>query len=185
MIPTQCVIFDLDGTLLDSDAALVQPFLELGMAPEDITFGHPVEEFCADHGIDVMEYVDRYDTDAALPFVGVDELVARLGRWAICSNKHPVSGVAELARLGWVPERSAFSDTFEGRSKDLGPVLHQLGLVAADVAFVGDTAHDQACAQRVGCRFVWAGWNPRTRASAPIGDVAAEPMDVMRLLGLG
>ncbi len=34
--------------------------LTLGMAQEDITFGHPIEEFCAAVGIDVDEYVRLY-----------------------------------------------------------------------------------------------------------------------------
>lgn len=179
---TPTLIFDLDGTLLDSDEALVRPFLELGMAREEITFGHPVVEACAAWGIDLDEYLRRYDTGAASPFPGAEELVGRLERWAICSNKHPVSGRAELARLGWRPEVAAFADTFDGGPKHLGPVLDALGLGAHEVVFVGDTEHDLACAMEVGCRFVWAGWNPRTMATAPRGTIAPSPSALLGLL---
>ena len=40
-------VFDLDGTLLDSDAALVAPFVALGVPPERITFGHVLADECA------------------------------------------------------------------------------------------------------------------------------------------
>ena len=176
------VIFDLDGTLIDSDAALVQPFLSLGLAEEDITFGHPIEEFCAAVGIDVDEYVRRYDTEVVQPYDGAIELVASLDRWAVCSNKHPVSGVAELARLGWTPEVAMFSDAFGGGAKRLGPVLDAVRVTAGSALFVGDTAHDARCADEAGCDFAWAAWNPRTIAAAPSGTVLTDPRQVLDLL---
>ena len=104
------------------------------------------------------------------------ELVAGLGRWAVCSNKQASSGTAELARLGWRPEVALFADAFDG-PKQLTPVLERLDLTATDIVYVGDTAHDRACAAAVGCRFVLAGWNPRAEPAA--GDiVAADPRQV-------
>src|SRR5690349_7720940 len=82
-------VFDLDGTLLDSDAALVEPFLALGVLREDVTFGHTLEDECRRLGIHVGDYLDAYDETAAQPFPGVHDLVDRLDRWAVCSNKHP------------------------------------------------------------------------------------------------
>ena len=51
------VVFDLDGTLIDSDEALVAPFLSLGVPPEEISFGHPIEVECARLGLRVEDYV--------------------------------------------------------------------------------------------------------------------------------
>jgi phosphoglycolate phosphatase len=173
-------IFDLDGTLLDSDAALVAPFVALGVPPEDVTFGHVLDDECARLGVSVDRYLDAYDEDAALPFAGVEAMLDGLDRWAVCSNKHPRSGRAELARLGWRPDVALFADAFDG-AKHLGPVVDALGLGAGDVAFVGDTGHDRRCALDLGCRFVLAGWNPR--AVAVDGDlVARRPSDVRRFL---
>ncbi|MFN8051231.1 MAG: HAD hydrolase-like protein [Acidimicrobiales bacterium] len=176
------VVFDLDGTLIDSDEALVQPFLTLGMRREDISFGHPVEEFCAEQGIDIARYVELYDTDVVVPYDGAEELVASLDRWAVCSNKHPVSGTAELARLGWTPEVAMFADAFGGAAKRLGPVLDAVGVAADRALFVGDTAHDERCAVDVGCDFAWAAWNPRTSAARPAGTVLTDPRQVLELL---
>ena len=107
--------------------------------------------------------------------------MSRLGRWAVCSNKHPRSGRAELARLGWEPEVALFADAFDG-PKQLAPVLDALGTTAAEVVFVGDTAHDRGCARDVGATFALAGWNPRARPQA--GDVVlARPAELLDLLG--
>jgi len=176
------VIFDLDGTLIDSDEALVQPFLTLGMSREDITFGHPVEEFCAAVGVDLDDYVRLYDTAIVQPYRGAPELIAELDRWAVCSNKHPESGQLELARLGWMPEVALFSDAFGGAAKELAPVLDAVGVPADRALFVGDTTHDAICALNAGCDFAWAGWNPRTADAAPTGTVLTDPRQVLDLL---
>ena len=183
MASISCLIFDLDGTLLDSNDALVRPFLELGVPASEVTFGHPIEIACREWGIDVDEYVRRYDTGAAMPFPGADELLESLDRWAVCSNKHPTSGHAELERLGWLPTVACFADTFGGAAKRLEPVLDRLELGPGDVVFVGDTEHDRGCAEAVGCSFVWAGWNPRTRLLRPEGVVVSELSALGRLLG--
>jgi HAD superfamily hydrolase (TIGR01549 family) len=174
-------VFDLDGTLLDSDAALVAPFVALGVPLEQVTFGHVLADECERLGISVDDYLDRYDLDAAQPFPGVDELVSGLERWALCSNKHPRAGRAEVARLGWTPDAALFSDAFGGGPKRLPPVLDAVGLSGEDILFVGDTGHDRACAAEVGCRFALAGWNPR--AEPEEGDIVLEkPADLWAVL---
>jgi phosphoglycolate phosphatase-like HAD superfamily hydrolase len=174
-------VFDLDGTLLDSDEALIAPFLALGVPRSDIRFGHPLEVECERLGIAVAQYMDRYDVSAALPFAGVTGLIESLDRWALCSNKKATPGRAEVDRLGWRPQVAMFTEDFGG-AKRLGPMLDALGAAAADILFVGDTAHDRACAAEVGARFVLAGWNQRARAE-PGDAVAATPADVLVLLG--
>lgn len=171
------VVFDLDGTLLDSDAALATAFVRLGVPAEAITYGHVIADECARLGLSLEDYLAAYDTDAAAPFPGVEAMLRTIGRWVVCSNKHPTSGRAELARLGWAPERTWFADAFDG-PKRLDPVLDELGLDPRSVLYVGDTDHDREAARTVGCRFVLAGWNPR--AVARSGDeVAATPGDVL------
>lgn len=180
--PDLVPVFDLDGTLLDSDAALVSPFLALGVARDDVTFGHPLEDECRRLGIGVDAYLDHYDDTVAQPFPGIAELVGTLDRWAVCSNKHPRVGRAELARLSWSPEVALFSDAFDG-PKRLGPVLEALALTGQRVLFVGDTDHDRRCAAVVGCPFVLAGWNARAEA-APGDLLAARPLEVVEHLRL-
>ncbi|WP_208028562.1 HAD family hydrolase [Rhabdothermincola sediminis] len=169
-------IFDLDGTLLDSDAALMAPFLALGVPAGEVTFGHVLADECARLGIAVEAYLERYDVAAAAPFPGVEEMLVSLDRWAVCSNKHPRPGRAELRRLGWSPDVALFADAFDG-PKRLTPVLVALGVTAGDVVFVGDTSHDRALARELGVPFGLAGWNPRAVPEA--GDVVlASPAEV-------
>lgn len=180
-------VFDLDGTLLDSDEALVGAFVALGVPAAEVTFGHVVDEECARLGLDPADYLAAYDPERAQPFAGVDELLARLDVWAVCSNKHGPAGRAELARLGWRPAVARFADDFGG-PKRLGPVLDALGCDGRDVVFVGDTGHDRLCAREVGCRFALAGWNPRAFAGgdgAVHGDIVLRhPLDLLGLLDL-
>jgi HAD superfamily hydrolase (TIGR01549 family) len=175
-------ICDLDGTLIDSDEALVGAFLALGVARESISFGHVIAEECERLDISLEAYLAAYDVEAAQPFPGVEELVGRLDHWAICSNKHPDSGHAELLRLGWSPRLAMFADVFDG-PKRLGPVLDALDLAPEQVVFLGDTDHDRACAQLAGVEFALAGWNPRVSPRA--GDlVLGSPLELLELLGL-
>ncbi len=178
-------IFDLDGTLLDSDAALTGAFVALGVPRKSITFGHVLADECARLGLRLEAYLDAYDHDAALPFAGVGEMLAGLERWGLrwglCSNKHSSSGRRELARLGWQPSVALFSEDFGG-PKRLDLVLEAIGLDAAGAIFVGDTAHDRACAADAGVAFALAGWNPRA-VPLPGDTVLADPADLLPLLG--
>jgi HAD superfamily hydrolase (TIGR01549 family) len=173
-------IFDLDGTLLDSDAALTGAFVALGVPRESITFGHVLADECARLGVSLRAYLEAYDHGAAVPFPGVEEMLAALSHWGLCSNKHSSSGRAELARLGWQPAAALFSEDFGG-PKRLDLVLKTLGIDAAAAVFVGDTDHDRACAADAGVAFALAGWNPR---AAPSGadTVLAHPADLLALL---
>ena len=178
------VVFDFDGTLLDSDEALIAPFLVLGVPREDVRFGPLAVDECARLGVSLEDYVAGYDVNAAPPYDGVvallDELVARRVRWSVCSNKIGRYASAELARLGWKPEVALFAEDFGG-PKSVGPVLDAMGVPASEVVFVGDTAHDRDCARDAGVRFALAGWNPR--AAGEEGDaVLACPADLLALL---
>lgn len=175
-------IFDLDGTLLDSDEALRQAFVELGVASELVTFGHVLADECGRLGLSVEAYLDAYDATAALPFDGIDQMVPRLERWAVCSNKHQQPASSELQRLGWHPDVVMFADAFCG-PKQLSPVLDALRVEPKDAIFIGDTDHDRACAAEAGVEFMLAGWNPRALERARAGDVVArEPSDVLAIL---
>jgi phosphoglycolate phosphatase-like HAD superfamily hydrolase len=171
-------IFDFDGTLVDSDAALLAPFARLGVDPSTIPLGLPAAAACALAGITLADYVEAYDTGLVEPFAGVPALVAALPRWGLCSNKLRAAGEAELDRLGWSPAVARFTEDFAGAPKQVGPILAALELEPADVVFVGDTDHDRACADAAEVRFALAGWNPRAQP-APGDLVLARPADLL------
>jgi phosphoglycolate phosphatase-like HAD superfamily hydrolase len=182
-VPRRVPLFDFDGTLVDSDVVLTAPWVALGVDPDRVPLGLPLVEACRRAGVTVADYVAHYDESAAQPFDGVLELLAQLRRWGLASNKLRASGLRELERLGWRPERALFSDDFGGQEKQLGPLLDALELGPDEVVYVGDTAHDRACARAAGVRFALAGWNPRARAGAEPDDlVLAAPAEVLDLL---
>jgi phosphoglycolate phosphatase-like HAD superfamily hydrolase len=173
------VVFDLDGTLIDSDAALEAPFTALGVDPARVPWGLPLPDACRRVGISVGDYLDHYDETRAVPFEGVEELLEELPRWGVCSNKHPDSGPVELERLGWAPAAAWFNPGLG--PKRLGPVLAELQVEPVDVVFVGDTDHDERCARTVGCDFAVAGWNPRAVRGGE-GVVLSRPLELLDLL---
>lgn len=172
------MVLDLDGTMVDSDRALIEPFLRLGVPEDAITLGPLLVDQCAELGVQVEAYLELYDSESVEAFPGIDGVVARLTRWAVCSNKVRASGLAELARHGWSPVCALFAEDFGGRPKHLAPVLERLGVDAADVLFVGDTDHDRACARDAGAHFALAGWNARVVA-APGDVVLATPAELL------
>ena len=174
-------ICDLDGTLIDSDSALSDAFVALGIDRKEITFGHVLAEECVRLGLSVEDYVAAYDTTQALPFDGVTELIASFDRWAVCSNKHPLSGRAELERLQWFPEAALFADAFRG-PKQLLPLLEMLAITPDQAIFLGDTAHDRQCALEAGVQFALAGWNTRAKPQ-PTDVVVSHPLEFLELLG--
>jgi HAD superfamily hydrolase (TIGR01549 family) len=172
-------LFDFDGTLVDSDEALVAPFVALGVEPPPL--GLPLVDACSIAGIEVDDYLARYDAGAVHPFPGVDELIVQLDQWGLCSNKQRASGLAELRRLDWSPDVALFSDDFGGKPKTLDRLLAALELEPHDAIYVGDTEHDRACARAVGMRFALAGWNARAEHEAD-DLVLRSPAELLDLL---
>ena len=176
-------LFDFDGTLVDSDAALTAPFHALGIDPARVPLGLPLGDACERVGISVRAYLELYDATTVEPFDGVPELLAACRRWGLASNKARTSGRQELERLVWAPEVALFSDDFGGQEKALGPLLAAMHLSAEQVVFVGDTAHDRACAAAAAVPFALAGWNARAHAAAEPDDLVLHaPADLLALL---
>lgn len=175
------VIFDLDGTLIDSapdihaaankaitahgfdpiSAALAQSYVGRGVA----TF---VERFRADHGIDdgfqtplVETFLHHYETahDLTHPYPGVltclSGIVARKQGLGLCTNKPIVPTRTVLTHFGW----DFFSvviggDSLPQRKPDPAPLMQCItALNARAPLYVGDSEVDAETAARAGVPF--------------------------------
>lgn len=182
------VLFDLDGTLLDSApdlyAALVRQCTEEGVVPPDyapvravVSRGSRAILRCAfgDRGEAAVEaLVPRYlalyeqamaeDTHA---FDGVEALLDALERqgirWGVVTNKPGFLTDPLLERIGWAARAAAVvsGDTLAVKKPDPAPVRLACEIAAVDPArclFVGDDRRDVQAGESAGLYTVAVRW---------------------------
>lgn len=184
----QGVLFDLDGTLLDSApdlyAALVTQCIEEGVPPpsyapvrEVVSRGARAVLRCAfaARGEPALEalvprYLQLYQQVMAqqtLAFDGVDDLLARIEahglRWGIVTNKAGFLTDELVSRIGWAARASAVvsGDTLPVKKPDPAPVLlacERAGLDPARSIFVGDDRRDVQAGAAAGLYTVAVSW---------------------------
>ncbi|HEY8585331.1 MAG TPA: phosphoglycolate phosphatase [Rhodanobacter sp.] len=184
----QGVLFDLDGTLLDSApdlyAALQAHCAEEGVeappyAPvrEVVSRGARAVLRCAfaDRGEPALEalvprYLQLYQGVMATqtrPFDGVDDLLARIEaaglRWGIVTNKAAFLADELVRRIGWAERAGAVvsGDTLAVRKPDPAPVLlacERAGVEPARCVFVGDDQRDVQAGAAAGLYTVAVSW---------------------------
>ena len=190
------VLFDLDGTLVDSTpgiwASIRVAAAELGLpapTPAQLTamVGPPLEEgfagafglAAADVDWAVLAYREHYRAGAmfdAAVYPGIAELLAQLrtdgALLAVATSKPEPFAVPILEHVGLL---TAF-DSVHGATLD-GAVRHKQQVVAAALAahpdgdrpvLVGDRLHDVLGARAHGLPCIGAGWGP-----APAGELEA------------
>lgn len=184
----QGVLFDLDGTLLDSApdlyAALKAQCDEMqvaappyAMVREVVSRGSRAILRCAFPAIDdaalaalVPRYLELYQVMMAehtRPFEGVDELLSSLEsqgiRWGVVTNKPGFLTDDLLVRIGWAPRAAAVvsGDTLPVKKPDPAPVLlacERAGLDPSRCLFVGDDRRDVMAGAAAGLYTVAVRW---------------------------
>lgn len=182
------VLFDLDGTLLDSApdlyAALLAQCAEEGVEPppyapvrEVVSRGARAVLRCAfaERGEDgllalVPRYLELYQqlmAQQTRTFDGVDELLAQIEarglRWGIVTNKAAFLTDELVQRIGWADRASAVisGDTLPVKKPDPAPVLlacERAGLTPARCLFVGDDRRDIQAGAAAGLYTVAVSW---------------------------
>jgi phosphoglycolate phosphatase len=201
---TRTLLFDLDGTLVDSipdlTAALNRLMAARGLAPfapaevapmvGDVAGVLVRRAFSArgrDAGAaDIAAYVDDYtahvDGDTR-PYPGVAETLRRLGaegwRCAVATNKPEAAARKLLAALSLEPFFAAIGggDSFPVRKPDPGHLLHTLAAAggAPDRAvMVGDHHNDIAAAAGAGMPCIFAAWGYSARQAGAAAAAVAE-----------
>ena len=185
------VLFDLDGTLADSEPLIAQAVSESCAA-----FGHTVlpEQVAARIGppmpvmlqsllpIDLDEALAIYDEYQRLyngtfvprtqPLPGavalLDALRARDVPMAVVTNKNELGGKVLVEAMGWTSrfEVVVGMDTAAQAKPAPDPALHALAVIGATVAeaaFVGDSEADMGCGAAAGMAAVIGIAGPRKR----------------------
>lgn len=184
----QGVLFDLDGTLLDSApdlyAALVVQCAEEAMPPPPyapvravVSRGARAILRCAfeARGEGAVEsllprYLQLYQHvmgQQTRPFDGIDELLDRIEaqplRWGIVTNKVGYLTDDQLTRIGWTQRVSAVvsGDTLPVKKPHPAPLLlacERAGLNPAHCLFVGDDRRDVEAGAAAGLYTVAVSW---------------------------
>ena len=191
------VLFDLDGTLLDSApdmaatvnrmrAARGQGAMPLAALRPHVSKGSRAMSAAAfpELGGDVpapmiREFLDTYEQElgrSSVLFAGVPELLDAIeadgARWGIITNKPEYLAKQVMPQLGW-DTRSAIllgGDTLAERKPHPLPLLHaaeQLGAAIEDCVYIGDDQRDIDAARAAGMRSVVALWGYRDEGERP------------------
>ncbi len=187
-LPPGAIVFDLDGTLIDSRLDLATAInrmrTELGMAPLAVAAivgmvgegarllvsralgpEFPPERFEAAFSSYQSFYADVC-LDATVPYPGIPELLAELARrypLAVLTNKGERISRTILEGLGLAGHFRVVvgGDTLPTRKPDpegLIRIAGLLGLPVENLLLVGDSRFDALPAQAAGCRFALVEW---------------------------
>jgi len=184
----KAVLFDLDGTLLDSAPDLIASLnhlrsgLGLAALPADdlrhfvsrgavglVRAGMPP---CDDETLAVWreDFLKHYQDNSFVesrPFDGVDLMLKTLQDcgipWGVVTNKMESLSIPLLEKLGWRSTASAvvYGDTVSGSRADPEPVLaacELIGVEPANTLMVGDDVRDMQAGARAGCDTAFANY---------------------------
>lgn len=208
------VVFDLDGTLIDSYALIAAAFrhaartvLGRSLSDEEVWahWGEPLPvraaHVAADRTAEVMDaytaYYDAHHDRLCRPFAGVIEMLAQLSArgcaLGIATSKRRRSTMQAVEAFGFAARIRAWVAAEDVASPKPSPdpvrlVLERLGARPSDALLVGDGLYDIRAARAAGVRSVAAMWGTReaTAVLAAGPDyVAMHPQDVVALVGSG
>ncbi|HQC80784.1 MAG TPA: HAD family hydrolase [Accumulibacter sp.] len=185
------VIFDLDGTLIDSAPSILACFAETlaaqGIAPvlplTDALIGPPLRdtlrrlsgvEEAGRLEIMIENFKERYDFSgykATVVFSGVDEMLRELRdagmRLHIATNKRLRPTRLILSHLGWTDLFGAVyaldfrTPSFRSKSEMLSELVQAEGITRSRAVYVGDRRDDRTAAADNALGFIAAAWGYR------------------------
>lgn len=191
------VLFDLDGTLLDSAPDMVATVnrmrAERGQGPMALAEVRPhvsrgsramssaaFPELAGEiPAAMIREFLDTYELElgrSGAPFDGVADLLEAIesegARWGIITNKPEYLARQLMPLLGWESRCAILlgGDSLPERKPHPLPLLHsaeRLGVAIADCAYVGDDRRDIEAARAAGMHSVVALWGYRQDGEQP------------------
>ncbi len=205
----RAIVFDLDGTLLDSMTAVphayVQAIRELGgpdlsaqevvaewhRGPTPVILAHFLQRAITDGDLD--HFYDRMAaaTTSTRPFPGIPGLLQALrddgNALAVYTSATRRGTDATLARTGLSAYFAVVVTGDEVTRPKPAPdglldTCRLLGVPVAATAYVGDAETDLRCAAAAGATPVHARWSSHTDSTAGFSHVAQRPGDVLTVL---
>jgi phosphoglycolate phosphatase len=191
------VLFDLDGTLVDSAVdllnALNRILLREGRAALSLQAIRPVVSkgaramlgvAFADFGAQEREaflqpFLDAYAeavADHSTPFDGIEDVLQAIeaagSRWGIVTNKPLYLARCVVASMGWHGRCAVLlgGDSLPRKKPDPDQLFEAcalLGVAASECVYVGDDERDVIAAQRAGMKSVAALWGYREAHEDP------------------
>ncbi|MEL6346100.1 MAG: HAD-IA family hydrolase [Myxococcota bacterium] len=196
------ILFDLDGTLIDSAPDLLGAMntllAEIGRRPlQKPEFRRMIGEGAvklvqralaatgrADNARKLthryLEIYDRRVLESTRPYPGVEEMLPRMAACAtlaLCTNK-PIGPTRQIVhKLGWSDHFSMLlgGDSLPTRKPAPEMVLHILAQVGADASsavLVGDSPADAGAAAAAGIPFVAVNWGYSREPVSGLGAIA-------------
>jgi 2-phosphoglycolate phosphatase len=194
----QCILFDLDGTLVDSApdllAAVNRVLADAGREPLGLSTLRPVVSKGARAMLavafpdldadarerlvpDFLAYYGEAVVDCGGAFDGIELLLARIERaglrWGIVTNKPEKLARDVVQELGWTDRCAVLigGDTLSLKKPDPAQLLHAcelLGLNPDKCVYVGDDERDIQAARAAGMPSVVALWGYREAHEDPV-----------------
>jgi len=191
------VLFDLDGTLVDSAVDLLNAINELarreGHAPTTLADLRPVVSKGAramlaitfpDYDEERREairqpFLDIYEaavSEHSTPFEGIGEVLREIeaagARWGIVSNKPHYLCVGVVKAMGWETRSAVLlgGDSLPKKKPDPDQLLHacaSCGVDPAQAVYVGDDERDIVAARNAGMKSIAALWGYRLDSEDP------------------
>lgn len=204
-----CILFDIDGTLTDTEyastetlcrALLQETGREYDREQLRRYFGIPAVETVEMLGVPNVPRVVKKWSDAFCEmceaeiklFEGIPPLLEELHRRGVklglVSSKTREQYARSFERLGFDPyfDRVVTADMTVRHKPDPEPIekfFELTGLSKDGAVYIGDTVHDCACAHGAGIAFGLAGWGCLSPEGIPADYLLHRPADVLELLG--
>lgn len=209
------VIFDLDGTLIDSYEG-IKAALEASLSAVGSTMAEPLDRWIVGPPLDDLlrramgnaiptmlakareVFVDTYDRDAckrAEPFPGVHEMLEQLRirgvELGLATNKRLRPTTAILESRGWQAMFTAVDaiDSKPGPTRTkthmLKDMLFRRAASLNSAVYIGDTEADLLAARNADITFIHAAWDGPKPIGTEAAAVALSPGDVLRFVSDG
>ncbi len=203
----KCVVFDVDGTLIDTGEAIISSLQkvlkeDLGQAySEDelsFAFGIPGAVTLKKLGINDIEYsigkwvkyMDDF-SDSIKVFDGVDnclrkikELGIKTGIVTSKSKEEFESNFIPFGLIGYFDYVVCADDTTRHKP-DPEPILKLLeisGNKPEDIVYIGDTKYDKECAEGAGAKFGLALWGVKSAEGFESAYLLQRPEDILEFI---